>query len=32
MKNENSKSIRELSRFLNEDIKISYPEIKELEE
>jgi len=32
IKNENPKSIRELARFLNKDIKIVHPKIKNLEE
>ena len=32
IKNENPKSIRELARFLNKDIKTIHPKIKELEE
>jgi DNA-binding MarR family transcriptional regulator len=32
IKNENPKSIRELARFLNKDIKIIHPKVKELED
>ncbi|KZX11074.1 HVO_A0114 family putative DNA-binding protein [Methanobrevibacter curvatus] len=32
IKNEKPKSIRELARFLNKDIKIIHPKIKELEQ